>query len=75
VRFVRTPEGDVTVDPTGKANGRGAYTHADQACFETALKKRKFNSSLRTDLTEYDVERLRREFEQTLLGHDAPRGR
>ena len=28
VRFVRTPEGDVALDPTGKANGRGAYTCA-----------------------------------------------
>lgn len=29
LRIVRTPLGDVIVDPTGKANGRGAYLKKD----------------------------------------------
>ena len=29
LRIVRTPSGDVIVDPTGKANGRGAYLKKD----------------------------------------------
>ena len=29
LRIVRTPEGSVIVDPTGKANGRGAYLKKD----------------------------------------------
>jgi hypothetical protein len=36
---VRTPAGEVVVDPTGKAPGRGAYVCADEACQEAALKK------------------------------------
>ncbi len=38
VRVVRTPEGKVEVDPTGKRNGRGAYVHAQPSCWEAALK-------------------------------------
>lgn len=38
VRVVRTPEGRVEVDPTGKRSGRGAYVHAQRSCWEAALK-------------------------------------
>ena len=41
VRIVRTPDGSVTVDPTGKLSGRGAYLCTDQpACWQAALKNR-----------------------------------
>jgi predicted RNA-binding protein YlxR (DUF448 family) len=66
VRFVRTPEGDVHVDASGKAIGRGAYTHARLECFETAVRKRKLASALRVNLKEDDTDRLRAEFEQLL---------
>jgi predicted RNA-binding protein YlxR (DUF448 family) len=65
-RFVRTPEGDVRVDPTGKASGRGAYTCARLECFETAVRKRKLASALRVNLREEDIDRLRAEFERNL---------
>ncbi len=38
IRIVRTPEGRVEVDLTGKRNGRGAYVHADPDCWAAALK-------------------------------------
>ena len=38
IRIVRTPEGRVEVDATGKKNGRGAYLTADRAIWERALK-------------------------------------
>ena len=66
VRFVRTPDGTVEVDPTGKANGRGAYVHATLACFEAAIRKRKIASALRTNLDEDDISRLRADFEHAL---------
>ena len=37
VRLVCGPDG-VRVDPTGKANGRGAYLHNQRSCWERALK-------------------------------------
>lgn len=33
-RIVRTPEGAVLVDPTGKQNGRGAYLCTKQSCWQ-----------------------------------------
>ena len=39
-RLVRDAEGRVTVDPTGKQAGRGAYLCHDPACWEQALKRR-----------------------------------
>lgn len=66
VRFVRTPDGTVEVDPTGKANGRGAYVHATLECFEAAIRKKRIASALRTNVTEDDISRLRSEFERVL---------
>lgn len=63
VRFVRDAEGDVHVDLTGKAAGRGASVCADMACFEAAVSKKRLGPALRSSLTEEDVERLRNEFE------------
>lgn len=66
VRFVRTPDGSVEVDSSGKANGRGAYVHTGLDCFEAAIRKRKFASALRTNVNEDDIGRLRAEFECVL---------
>ncbi len=63
VRIVRTPEGDVHVDSTGKANGRGAYVCLAEGCLDMALAKRRFDSALRVSLREDDLDRLRREFD------------
>jgi hypothetical protein len=46
VRIVRTPTGEVRVDPTGKASGRGAYLCVDAACWSKALKTRAVQRAL-----------------------------
>jgi uncharacterized protein len=66
LRFVRTPDGTIEVDLSGKANGRGAYVHATLECFETAIRRRRFASALRVNVTEDDVSRLRADVEQAL---------
>jgi predicted RNA-binding protein YlxR (DUF448 family) len=66
VRFVRTPDGSVEVDPTGKAKGRGAYVHATLECFETAIRKRRIPPALRTTIDEDDISRLRADFERAV---------
>ena len=38
VRIVRSPEGSVRVDPSGKANGRGTYVCPRGACWDKALR-------------------------------------
>lgn len=49
LRVVRTPEkdgGGVSLDRTGRANGRGAYVCASLACIEKAVKQKRFERSL-----------------------------
>jgi predicted RNA-binding protein YlxR (DUF448 family) len=60
VRVVRTPAGTVEVDPTGKKNGRGAYLHADPACWEVALKRKALQHALKTELNDSDRAELER---------------
>lgn len=45
IRIVATKEGEIHLDDTGKANGRGAYICSDQNCFEKARKVRGLNRS------------------------------
>lgn len=40
IRVVRTPDNQVIVDQTGKANGRGAYLKKDKLVFEKAKKSK-----------------------------------
>ena len=40
LRIVRTPEGNLEVDTTGKANGRGAYLKKDISAVDTAKKNK-----------------------------------
>lgn len=40
IRVVRTPEGEVVIDTTGKMNGRGAYLRRDLTVFEKAKKSK-----------------------------------
>lgn len=45
LRIVKTKEGDVSIDPTGKQNGRGAYIKLDNHEAQLAKKKRVFDHS------------------------------
>ena len=40
IRVVRTPEGQIVLDATGKKSGRGAYLCPDPACLKKARKSR-----------------------------------
>ena len=50
IRVVRTPEGSVIVDETGKANGRGAYLKKDIETFEKAEKSKILNKRLEVEV-------------------------
>jgi predicted RNA-binding protein YlxR (DUF448 family) len=69
VRVVRSPEGRVAVDPTGKANGRGAYVCASPACWEVALKRGRLAQSLRMTIPDEDRQALA-DFASTLRPDD-----
>ena len=40
VRIVKTPEGEICVDATGKKSGRGAYICPNAECLQKARKSR-----------------------------------
>jgi hypothetical protein len=51
LRIVRTPEGDIEVDETGKLNGRGAYIKKDITVLEKAKKSRILERVLETEIS------------------------
>jgi predicted RNA-binding protein YlxR (DUF448 family) len=46
IRVVRTPEGEVLIDKTGKKSGRGAYVCTNAACIEKARKEKRLEKAL-----------------------------
>lgn len=58
IRIVRTPEGVVIIDETGKANGRGAYIKKDLAVLEKAKKSNVLKRQLEVDIPEEIYEQL-----------------
>lgn len=50
VRIVRQPGGDVAVDPTGRASGRGAYLCEDAGCWESGLSRNRLDRTLKATI-------------------------
>ena len=46
IRIVKSSEGEVSLDFTGKKSGRGAYICRNADCFRKAKKARRFEKSL-----------------------------
>ncbi len=59
IRVVRTPEGNVIVDQTGKANGRGAYLKKDLVVIEKAKKNKILNRHLEVEVDDAIFEQLK----------------
>ena len=58
VRVVRTPENNVIVDTTGKANGRGAYLKKDETVFMKAKQSKILDKVLETEVPDSIFEEL-----------------
>ena len=61
LRIVRTPEGNVVVDVTGKTNGKGAYISKSMEALELAKKKKVLNRALECEIPETiyeDIEKV-----------------
>ena len=61
VRVLRTPEGEVTLDLTGKKSGRGAYICKKAACLKKARKSRRIESSLECSIPSEVYDRMEEE--------------
>lgn len=63
MRVVRTPEGEVTLDFTGRTNGRGAYICRDVKCLRKAAKSKRLDRSLGVTIPEEVYEAMEDELE------------
>ena len=52
VRVVKSPEGEISLDLTGRKNGRGAYICKNEDCFNKAIKKKSFFRAFGVDISE-----------------------
>lgn len=64
VRVIRTPEGEIRLDTTGRANGRGAYLCSDPECLRKAEKRRGLSRALKTEIPQEIYEILAAELER-----------
>ena len=60
LRIVRTPEGDIKVDETGKLNGRGAYIKKDLSVLEKARKSKILEQRLECSIDENIYEEIKK---------------
>lgn len=58
-RIVKTPEGEIVLDKTGKKNGRGAYICSSKECLEKAIKARKLEKEFETKISNEIYDELR----------------
>lgn len=61
LRIVRSKEGEISLDLTGKKSGRGAYICKDVSCFEKAVKKKAFERSFKCKIPDEVYDRLKQE--------------
>lgn len=66
IRVVRTAEGEVALDFTGKRSGRGAYICRKTSCFKAARKKKALERNLEVAIPEEVYDAL----EAELAGYD-----
>lgn len=68
IRVVRSPEGVLSIDSTGKAPGRGAYLCGKLACFKKARKSRAIERALSVTVPEEVFDTLERQMEAQTHG-------
>ena len=61
IRVLRTPEGEITIDFTGKKSGRGAYICKKPDCFKKARQKKRLEVSLECAIPDEVYVRLEEE--------------
>ena len=64
MRVLKTGEGEILLDTTGRKNGRGAYLCYSLECLEKARKNKGLERSLKTEIPQEVYERLEKEFEE-----------
>lgn len=58
IRVVRSPEGEISLDSTGKKSGRGAYICCNKDCLKKAVKSKRLDRTFECTVPEDLYERL-----------------
>lgn len=61
LRVVRSPEGEISLDFTGKKSGRGAYICKNPACLKKVRKSRRLEHNLESGISPEVYDRMERE--------------
>lgn len=64
LRVLKTTEGQIELDATGKKNGRGAYLCQDKSCFLQAVKNKGLERSLKMRIPKEVYESLEKEMDE-----------
>ncbi len=65
LRVLRTPEGEIMLDFSGRKNGRGAYICHDVKCLKKAMKSGRIARSLGTEISDEIYGKMEEELEST----------
>ena len=63
MRIVKNKEGEIFLDPSGRANGRGAYICKDPECLKKAIKTKALNRAFKVEVSDEVYEKLLAELE------------
>ena len=70
IRVVRSPEGEVSLDPSGKKPGRGAYVCRDAACLGRAIRQRQLERQLEVSISPEVAAQLQQTLEELKVSAD-----
>lgn len=65
LRIVKSKDGELSIDRTGKKNGRGAYICRNEVCLKKMIKQKSFNKAFKTNIDEG----FYKEIEEEILGN------
>lgn len=68
MRVLRTSDGSIELDTTGKKNGRGAYLCMTKECLMKARKNKGLERSFKMKIPDELYENMEREFEENVQG-------
>ncbi|TRW28373.1 YlxR family protein [Criibacterium bergeronii] len=61
IRIVKNKDGEIFLDPTYKANGRGAYVHEDKECIDKLIKTKGLDRAFKTKVDQEVYEKIKSE--------------
>lgn len=64
IRAVKSPEGEISLDLTGKKSGRGAYICRDINCLKLARKAKRFEKSFECRISDEVYDTMERELNE-----------